>query len=892
MKPARMLPSFTVAAALMLSACLTAAGAAPDPGSPAGASEAVASQEKAATAPGPNAALAGEAKRMGMEAYENNELAKAAEYLAAAHKIDPEDMEVAGRLGFALKETGAYEKALAILEKVVEKKPDDYYVWWWISDTQRLLGRYGDALKAMEKSRDVAPQDKRQELQEYVDYTATLGERAPSWKNLAQHVDFAERHRNNRRVRRQIAEYAAALEVAPAPAEGNKEEAARLMWLNQEMGTQHNYIEEPEVAADYFLQALAVAEKAGLRADVMRSHQNLAVAWRMLYDRAPAKSAEVMERVLAAWRASMAVAVELEDPVYTRYTRGRLLDALSAARPPDDPEVVKLRAENDKEVPWKGPVNEYSTAEAVAGEAACRLREGDTAGARILLEMALPYFEQSNYLSDYQRAVQLNLSLAHAWFLLGQAAESLKAADAAAAKAELSRQFVDAEAFNRGGGGVLLRGVAAARARALARLGDHEKAFDAVEAYKSRRLLDLLGSSIVDDSARTDAASELEALHRRIPQLEARLAAARAAGNAPEDGRIAALLDKDQRRAAWLEKKVEFITPENLNFKGLEAAGLDAVSAALPGDGALADLLFDAHGGVAVVVRKDGADSVLLDAAAPELTAASESFWTLPAAERKVLAESLHARIAAPLLEKTGNAARLCLCPDAASEAFPFAALESGGAPWSAAVALGFADSASQYTHFLSRPAVPADRIRLVAAREDRAGLFAAPDGLPPVVVKTGTDAGLDAPAADAKPGDVLHLAAAMDTTPPYAMLCPALLNGADGPKEYPAARLIGERIPAALFVLDWSPAAPDSAARPELLPIWAEAARNAGAGAFLGLLQPVDPDAAAALFGGFYRRLPAMDKVRALAESQAEYRAAHPDSAAWAAFVLRGDPR
>ena len=38
-----------------------------------------------------------------------------------------------------------------------------------------------------------------------------------------------------------------------------------------------------------------------------------------------------MERVLAAWRASMAVAVELEDPVYTRYTRGRLLDALSAA---------------------------------------------------------------------------------------------------------------------------------------------------------------------------------------------------------------------------------------------------------------------------------------------------------------------------------------------------------------------------------------------------------------------------------------------------------------------------------------------------------------------------------------------------------------------------------
>ena len=143
-------------------------------------------------------------------------------------------------------------------------------------------------------------------------------------------------------------------------------------------------------------------------------HQNLAISWRMLYDRDPEAYAANMERVAASWRDALATAREISHTDYIRYCQGRLLETLAAVRPLDDPEITALREMNDKEVPWKGPVNDFFTAEAVAGELACRLAEGDNAGARILAEMALPYYEGSTYLSDFQRAVDVWLKLAAA----------------------------------------------------------------------------------------------------------------------------------------------------------------------------------------------------------------------------------------------------------------------------------------------------------------------------------------------------------------------------------------------------------------------------------------------------------------------------------------------
>ncbi|HOH31536.1 MAG TPA: tetratricopeptide repeat protein, partial [Candidatus Hydrogenedentes bacterium] len=88
-----------------------------------------------------------------MAAYDKEDYAGAVDLLKDAHALDPGDAEVAGRLGFAAKETGAYELALKALDSAVELAPDNYYYWWWLSDTQRLLGRYADALQALASMR-------------------------------------------------------------------------------------------------------------------------------------------------------------------------------------------------------------------------------------------------------------------------------------------------------------------------------------------------------------------------------------------------------------------------------------------------------------------------------------------------------------------------------------------------------------------------------------------------------------------------------------------------------------------------------------------------------------------------------------------------------------------
>ena len=174
--------------------CAGTMAATPDNLSQGGAAGSVAAKEQAATPlTGGGTGIATEPRQMGMEAYEKGELAKAVEYLGAAHTLDPKDAEVSGRLGFALKETGGYEKAVTVLTEVIAANADNYYYWWWLSDAQRLLGRYKEALESMRKAQDVAPLDTTKELQQYVDYTASLADGGASWENFAKHVEFAKR---------------------------------------------------------------------------------------------------------------------------------------------------------------------------------------------------------------------------------------------------------------------------------------------------------------------------------------------------------------------------------------------------------------------------------------------------------------------------------------------------------------------------------------------------------------------------------------------------------------------------------------------------------------------------------------------------------------------------
>ena len=879
---------------LLCLASYSGLAATPGDGSQGGVAGAGAAKEQAATpvvAGAPN--IASEPRKMGMDAYEKGELSKAVECLTTAHELDSKDLEVSGRLGFALKETGAYEKAVAVLTDAVKAKPDDYYYWWWLSDAQRLLGLYKESLDSMAKSRDVAPNDAAKDLQQYVGYTATLADRGASWANCAQHIDFAERHRKNRRVRRQIAEYANALDVAPPVTDANTDGLKRLIWIYQEMGTQYNYIEEPDVAVDYFLIALDCANRAGLKQDAMRNHQNLAVAWRMLCERASDKNAPLLEKAVSEWSAALALAKETADTVYVRYTQGRLLDCLALARPMTDPLVVETRAANDKEVPWKGPVNEYSIADAVAGETACRLAEGDLAGARVMVEMAIPYFEQSNFLADYQRCAEM--CLVQAWLYQRQdhPAEALKALEKAGKKTAQAREFVDADAFNRGTGDRLLRAVAVGKARAHAALGDGDAALSVIDAYKSARLRNLLGSKVVDDAVRMDAASERDTIRRRISWLEVRRDTAKDAKDGDERLRIEGRITHDRARLAWLDRETAFAVAGKLKYEGIPEIAPAMLRAAIPEGTVVVDYLFDSRGGVGVAVHRAAAEARLIEASDAAIRAAAAKIVPSdPGASGPALSE-LGAKLVETFSKEWTGAGRIIVCTDPATDHIPFDVLKSNGESWDWLVTLSYADSAAQYTHLLSAAAVNPARLRAVLAREDRAGLFSAPaDGTPPVQRKTGAEATPDALLADAQPTDAVHAACLIDARPPDVMLCPLVFAGENGAGELPLARLIGEPMPAAVFSLDWAPAAPDMEWRGELFSALTETLRTGGCGTLVTTLWPVDTAVSATFYEAFYARAGAGNKAGAAHAAREVVRGAFPNTLDCAAFVLRGDPR
>jgi len=858
-------------------------------GSPA-AQEGAPSPAAAISEGRPEAIVAAEPRRLGMEAYDKEDYPKAVEHLSAAQALDPADVEVAGRLGFALKETGAYEKALRLLEEVSEKAPENYYHWWWLSDTQRLLGRYDEALGSMENAVKYAPEGEKTALQEYVAYTATLSDRSRAWENVAQHVDFAERHRKNRRVRRQIAEYAVALAVAPEVAEGDKEGSLRLMWINQEVGTQYNYIEEPDVAVDYFLVALDHAQRGENRESVMRNHQNLAISWRMLYDRDPEAYAANMERAAASWRDALATAREISHTDYIRYCQGRLLETLAAVRPLDDPEITALRGLNDKEVPWKGPVNDFFTAEAVAGELACRLAEGDNAGARILAEMALPYYEGSTYLSDFQRAVDVYLKLAAALNRQGHAADALAAVEKAEAKAAAGRQFMDADAFNRGTGQRMLRYAAVARVRALAALGRHEDAFAALETFKTARIANLLGARIADDSARTDASSEREAVRLRIPWVEARLQAAEAAGDAAETERLRGRLGRDVERLAWLDRAVEFVTPENLNYPAVQPGDLAALRAALPAETLFLECAVDTHGAVVVAVGADFVEARALDL---NETAALSAGGFLrdgltTSAPFAGTTTGFSMGLLDPVAERLAQARRIILCPDEVLSPLPWPLMTVGGAPLGQSHALTFAESAGLLLKAVEKPPVKAARLRALLPA-DAAGDAA---GLPEGERVFGAEATLTRLLEGAAPEDLVYLSAKVNLTPPDPMLCPVLLGGDGAQGETPPARILGLNLPAAAVMLDWTPEPAGAALRPDLVSVTAEALRHAGAPSVILTLWPVAPAVAREYLTAFLAAQAGADRASAARAAAEALRAAHPESPDWAAFRLTGDFR
>ncbi len=821
-----------------------------------------------------------------MAAYEQQDFTRAAPLLEAAREFFPTDVALLGRLGFAWKETGEYEKALEVLLEAAALDPENHQLWWWLSDTQRLLGRYEASQKSMQTACSLVPAEEAETYAQRLSFTEALMDGTRAWQNFETHRTLAKRHGGTHRIERCIAEYVTALRVAPEVPDGIEEGQLQLGWVHQELGIQYSYLKEFGVAIEYFRGAVHHYEQAGSLADTMRNCQNLARAYNAAADLGSAYRRELLETGLGYWERTLAIARELADVEYTRFAQGGLLANLAALYPVDDARVQEVREKNLLELPWRGPINEFTVAEVALGELACRLEEGDVAGARIVLEMALPFYEKSNFRSDRERAVELAVALAYIYCLQGHFEKALEVAEDGVEWLAGIRQFIDAAAFNRGAEGLLRRRLCAAQVRACIGLEAPEQALDYLEAFQAEAVQSLLGGVILNESTEAGRETEEELLRGRIPLLEA--AVARSGADSAERTRLEKLLGRDRARLAWLERDITFEAPERLGYTAAPGKDASAIQAALPQDVTLLSYVFDKWGGAVLAVTPDEITAVSLEEAREDrVSELVQTFFdsvTNDVSAATASVEQLHGMLAAPVLAHL-KAPVLCVAEGDLLDGLPFDALAAGGKALVDDHAVVHVPSGSHLAHYLAAEPAALERVRALL---HRGGIESAPARA--LTTFPGDEATESRATQGVAEGDALHIVCEADFALDDVMLGALLLAGDEkNDGRLHAVEYLGASAPARFVFLDLSTVKADYGAATAA---FAEALRHAGARALLVNQWTPKADCARALTSAFYENLGGMGVARALTEAKRAVRRANPGSFDWAAFVIHGDYR
>lgn len=831
-------------------------------------------------------------KRLGLQQWEEGELWEAAVLLEQAHALDDRDMEVASKLGYALKETGRYERALDLLFLASVEDSVNYLVWLWLGDVQRLLGDYDGALESMQMARDLAPPGQVDELEAFVGYSRILAEKSPSWENFETHRDFAGRHQFTGRIRGLIAEYFNALDVAPETGLTPEDAFERKAWTYAEIGVQHAFLKEHDVALEYYDRAVALYGEARNDLDAARNLNNMADAFYFLAEREGADREALLDQSLEMRQRALDRVRRANEPEYMRYIQGRLLGSLLARYSATDSRVLEVRARNLRELPRSPIIDDYAIAAVADGEAAFRLADGDIAGARVLLENVLEYYEASEFLEDSERAAAHLATLAHIYTEQEHYGVALQLAEKAAETISGIRRVMNPDTFSRSGTVALMRQVAAALVRLHLLLDDPEAALDVSEQYHLQTRVDLLGSRVVGDPAYTEYATEKRLLQRRLPEFREAHETALETGDAERAERLAARIALDEQRLEWLERGVEFVTAAQLDFRPIAPRSSEDLLAAIPGNAVYVAYHVDRHGAVALIAEDGAVRGVFLpEAGEVGLREAVNELWDAlggvadeaDEADADAVLTGLHARYVAPL--GAIEAEVVYVAADDLLAAVPFHALHaSGEAPLGLAHVVAAAPALSAVIERPRRAGSPAPGLRFItpeaieAPPERLAGaspeLFAGAEATPAAIFAP------NLPAA-------LHIAAPIELQPAAPALNALLLH--DGAPLY-AASILPRRLDARQAALEL--VFPEDAALGggrKLLPL-VDAFRYAGARAVMLNAWNPAPEAAELFVRAFYAALEdAPDPGQAYRAALEAARKAHPDPRDWAAFQLHG---
>jgi tetratricopeptide (TPR) repeat protein len=673
-------------------------------------------------------------KQMGEAAYNDNKFSEAAELFSVAHDFLPNDLDLLQKLGFSLKSAGRYEESLARLEAAKTTLSSDPQLWLWIGDAQRLLGDYPAAVSSYNTARDMADPKDAEAYQEYITYTELLAATEPSWEAFETHRGFANRHQETGRVRRMLAEFVHALRVAPEIGEDETDADFRRGWVNLALAEQHNFLKEIPVAYDYFTAGLALYERGASQTDIMRALQGLAVCCHRLAELYPREKDAWYAKAAGHWEAAAKVAQGVGDTEYLRYLNGGLLYAYAQSRPLDAPEVVELRERLSKEIPWRGPINDFSLAAAAEGEIACRMREGDLAGARLLLDMTGPYYKDTGFLVDLEQNAKALASTAAIYLEQEHFDKAMETAAQGMDQITGLRRYLDGDGFNRSGNPAVLAQLAAIQAAAAVGKEDFSLALDFAESYQLVRRHDLFASRVREENWRNDFTTERELITAREPLLAKALADAEAVGDADAAAWYAARIEEDGKRFAVLGHVDRLAPGASLSYAGTQRRGPTEIIAALPAGTGVLYWMAGPRGGVAVWATNAGAGGVALPEASTDAVEAAvvafEDAWTSKdnAAVQAALGQA-QALLAAPLEGRLPEASHWLIAVNPIIGALPVTALLSN-TPYASRI---YGASAYLTVRALGgspvnaiTPATPADQGALQAALSAGASLLPA----------------------------------------------------------------------------------------------------------------------------------------------------------------------
>lgn len=811
-----------------------------------------------------NVSLAAAYRQAGMDAYDVMNYVSAYALLSVAYDFNPNDLEVVKRLGFAAKEVGEYERARKLLEYAAAIDPEDPYVWWWLGDAQRLLGEYARAYDSFVTARDLAPPLEKTTLQAFVDYTNILMEDRPSWEAFEQHRDFAKRHENVRRTRRMIAELLTAVSLAPVLEPENQDSMLRRANVFGTIGIQYVYIKEYETALVYYERAERLYAKAGSRQDEMVNCHNRAVCYSHMAYRDAAARETYLKEADALWVRCADIAKEIGRTDYLRYVQGCRLADLAEWADPADSTLAELREANRRELPRSGPITDFGIAAAIVGEIVCRMKEQDFAGARPLLEMVIPFYENSAYLIDLETAVRLYLYLSHVFMQQEHPQDALRAARAAVELIKVSRRYMDPDAFLRGS---LLRShryAYVALARALYAVDRPKEAFRAIEEYRDQLLRAYLGARVDTEARPPDYEAEKFILQRSIPMLEKDIEERAQERDTSAVERLTKQLNREKKRLEELNRGLTFLPPQELNYKPVPVVNSDALAIHCPEDTVLISYAFDPYGGIAGVLEKGKvtcvllpeADDAVVDASARSLITTLCAETSSSAASPADMWNNLGRLLIDPLTQVLSKP-NIVFESDSTLVGLPLDQLPLSDEPLFVSHGVTYTIGAAPYFQArMMEPSTDPVLRMLISSAGEHESASVKPSEPWRVETFTGGDA-TEERLYDVHQVNYLHISAALEASPFDLMLSGVQLasSGVHDGTSY-AAEWLAADMPLRLVVLELSGADALARVRGDGVSLLANALRAAGVQSVLLNVWEVPTAARAAFYSAFYKHL------------------------------------